>query len=1537
MMRHKTTYRVFSVICALTLVLGLCPVSAIAQNAADSSVNTEEAISDTSSKTVSAQAADDATTSASASTESEQTSTTEPQEATPFDTSENVSSNTSEPGVSTDLTVAEPGKASSGSTSLRAATIATEYSDGQLSTENDLGSVLVDYQSSAKLPDGCQVTLNEISKDDARYNEYIDHILSIETDATREQINARIFDIAIVSDGDKTEPSDEVDVELTLNDDEVLNQDTTLVHFPDDNKAPEVLEAQVVDDTISFTTTEFSAFCVYNVDSYSEIDNLDGKSFLIANWNHNKGWMGVVNKQSKDKGFALTQAWANAEELTYPPDAVEPQLFTFHAITEPDSASGVTQAMLDDPDNSCGLYKISVDVNGQTKWLNMTSSKLQLNNNPTPFRIIPGSGDYENEVMIKAAAGTSIENYRINLKSGNINNYVQPSIWADINQNDWFTLIDADKSDVTVLDTNHSANKISVSLLDDGDPVVIYRSVWNDQLNQYVQLAINGYGDLVQVTDDGGYVGWYDREDGDGNNAKAVTWRFTIGRNTDGTPSGYYWFQNTETGAFLSPKALFDYDGSMTGELVFSNYDAEGNEIIPGQSNSFNYSLQLPGREKGEFTSRIITWSKTGGTESLYYLYDEDETYSYEPKHGSYGDADKFNFAREEQYVELSTKRTLDSTALGVTIKMFDYSDKTWQCNVIGNSQITNISTTEKRQLFISGVVERTLSNGLPVSTITGQELSPLFTGGSDANHLFLESVYGETGYYEYNSTNNYAYYNQTGDNAGNFTIYNEIGSPEGNNVATRSHGHFMPYSQLLTTVWADATNTVDAFQDSLPISDPRRGEPVHKIETVQNNDGTYDYNYNFGMEIEANFNQTEHDKYGNDIIFEFSGDDDLWLFIDNVLVLDLGGIHSAISGSVNFTTGEINYHGYTAVGLDATAATARPLAHTIKEAFQMASVLPDGSVWDANTPQSEIDKFFDGDTFKENYFNHNMKMFYMERGKNASNLHVRFNLQSIPDNTFLVTKEVTNTNVQAYTDKKFYYQAFLEDGTPLTSAHKATRTYAGTWATTDDPVTFETVELGGTTYQNVFELGHLEGAYFDINDTDSYYVKEIEVYKGLVDKIYINGVEAEYNAGTDTPSLVDNPNDDTLVTCTSTTEHVSECRHVGFTNELKANNLRITKTFNALPGQHYDPDKTFQFRLKVGPDANNLQNYSVLPYYLVKNVNGTDVYYYRINGQMTELHQGQDGNYYYYDENNVETIIPTRDPSDPIFDYSSQTGYIDYVPAGYTVIVAQLPSDIIFEVTETGLPNGYTLDTLQDMNPSGSFIPISGAGENAIRGQIEEDEIDSEVEAINSYHEVVLRFRKTDFSASQTYLEDAQFSLYDAEPEYSQGGFHFYTSDKVAEFESDEDGYLRVINNDYYGGNIREADLYLPTGVFYLQETQAPDGYAVNSAPVAFRLNEDNTITILGTLVWDSTTSSYSYQNLGYIKNGPDTTINDVTLATAYLTNKNAITSLPLTGMSDSSKIIGIACALFTLGVLLRIIVDLRSTRKRLEQSKAK
>ncbi|WP_368094531.1 DUF7604 domain-containing protein [Bifidobacterium adolescentis] len=156
----------------------------------------------------------------------------------------------------------------------------------------------------------------------------------------------------------------------------------------------------------------------------------------------------------------------------------------------------------------------------------------------------------------------------------------------------------------------------------------------------------------------------------------------------------------------------------------------------------------------------------------------------------------------------------------------------------------------------------------------------------------------------------------------------------------------------------------------------------------------TNDNKYSFGMNLGAEFYMPKDGKVNNqDMVFDFTGDDDVWVFIDGVLVLDLGGIHQALDGSINFATGTITY--------DKTQSYGNPPAATITQAFTNA-----GKTWDSTA-----------------YKTHHLSFFYLERGDGGSNCKIRFNLPVKPSKAIDIEKETLGT-IDA--DKQFQFQLFV-------------------------------------------------------------------------------------------------------------------------------------------------------------------------------------------------------------------------------------------------------------------------------------------------------------------------------------------------------------------------------------------------------------------------------------------------------------------------------------------------------------------------------
>lgn len=261
----------------------------------------------------------------------------------------------------------------------------------------------------------------------------------------------------------------------------------------------------------------------------------------------------------------------------------------------------------------------------------------------------------------------------------------------------------------------------------------------------------------------------------------------------------------------------------------------------------------------------------------------------------------------------------------------------------------------------------------------TDESLAYLFNNDSQNGKAVYNNVQGlfqlKDGYYvydSYGSNGNYAVYDFT---TNSFNVYDKAGVYKGDTSSETNLGQFFPF---------DSASKV--FDEN--------GNNLSPKKIV---DGSTDLNHHFGMSMTTEFVQPANGKTNKneDMIFEFSGDDDVWVYIDGVLVGDLGGIHEKATLKINFATGEVK------VGhIDGANGTEQILETTnIKAKFQAAGATSN----------------FTGNTFSSST-KHKLSFFYLERGAGASNMKLKFNLTTLPSSEV----EKVNQNGEAVNGATF-------------------------------------------------------------------------------------------------------------------------------------------------------------------------------------------------------------------------------------------------------------------------------------------------------------------------------------------------------------------------------------------------------------------------------------------------------------------------------------------------------------------------------------
>lgn len=335
----------------------------------------------------------------------------------------------------------------------------------------------------------------------------------------------------------------------------------------------------------------------------------------------------------------------------------------------------------------------------------------------------------------------------------------------------------------------------------------------------------------------------------------------------------------------------------------------------------------------------------------------------------------------------------------------------------------------------------------------------------------------------------------------------------------------------------------------------------------------TEEINHWYGMTMEFEFYMPKNGKInGKDMIFEFSGDDDVWVFIDNVLVLDLGGTHGAVDGSINFSTGAVNsfLNWDVPKGKEPTGPSYNT---TIKKMFG----------------DEPFEKNATGETFAD-YSKHTLKFFYLERGAAVANCKIRFNIPVLPAGSLSVQKQFEG--VERYPDD-YTFTIYDESNKPVKNA---TYTVGDDVRVTDENGNFtlkntEVAIFVSKSNDNVSEDGNtvLEDGKYYLITKNKYYVKENSSKNAEISSCKLNNKNCS-NSYTE-EELTNKPDLKYQAIFTLNPDSKNETI---FTNKTKTYNLVITKE-----AINSDKDELFDFKVSLKDGNGNVINLNELDYVL--------------------------------------------------------------------------------------------------------------------------------------------------------------------------------------------------------------------------------------------------------------------------------------------------------------------------------------------------
>lgn len=1046
--------------------------------------------------------------------------------------------------ISCTLTLAEDSAEAEKKEDDSVASHAEEFKSGTLTAGGKDYNVALEYTEDAKIPENAELSVHEITEksDKNAYNDCLtqaeDHVAeSGEKQTSVDKAATRFFDIEIIvkdEDGTthKIEPAAPVSVRIQIPEaasdavsSEAPKQDPTVLHFAEDGL--ETIDSTKVEtsegtnnsgaafkngqaEEILFETDSFSVYgVVYTVDFHWEVD---GKEYAFS-----LPGGGFVSFTSLSEALGIAREASGENEKDSDSEANDLQTENRASLNDIE-ISELTKEFVSD------VEKLTFS-NPELVWVGKAENDSTV-----------GGLKEANELECEYSAELTEEQIaEINAQTVKAGDWAlismhpflsEESLTVTMKNGDQFVVRVTDAQDPYGLDGqnfeiivngNWALNPVSeteringrdYNFLNIATPSSGSNLAWHFEFDQE---AFDGHGGYY-ISHEGQYLKMVGTDEND--TSRTVT---LVSDKADATPinivydkaAGKYSFSNTT--------------GSTGGYLC--QFDTDYFGVAGSSENNANAWMELRNPDNYTVPGFVSPWDVLGDNIKIK-LFDYTGTVNGSDINEKWASGPGCPSAQNYRDGSGVNKgRTLLFTGSGRDVTSDPYNYFTGQSPAVMQGIVSN-------HLGDDGYPELTDTVGTKGPSLGylfgdgGQEGVTAYTG-SDGNGLAGLLRKDENGYYYYSSEQNYATL------VGNeIKIYSESYDKDNPSENARKIGFF-------------------------PFDPYRKGQSKAGEEKGPNGSP---YNHQFGMTMEATFVLPPDGKLpnGDDMQFNFSGDDDVWVFIDDVLVLDLGGVHQPLSGTINFAG-----DGYSSV-TDAAVQTISGQTtvgngKTLAELFEAA-----GEEYDDSS-----------------YSTHTIKFYYLERGGCDSNCTLSFNL--LMYKTLTVAKELeglTDEERAKYANNEFACDIFVNG--ELYNGSDTIR-YDATGNVIEEGFEIANGKVNLKPGERVRIIG--------LQPNDTFYAAEenglsmTEFYPPRAERFYQDQNKASHEEEVElTEEHEDQASD--ISDWRTQTYPVENLEELMFTNTLREKNLDVEKTWSDGADKHSGDEVKFKVAAKVKIDG---------------------------------------------------------------------------------------------------------------------------------------------------------------------------------------------------------------------------------------------------------------------------------------------------------------------------------------------------------------